>query len=136
MKSINQPFNQSTNRSINHPVFVLPQLCLKFGVNLDAINRSILRAVNSNNRGTPANSGGSGASTTTAADPTNKKLRVFLTSQEGVNVSGNGGGEGAVLRYAVGGTVSLVEAWPGVIETARGVMKTELGHVHFCSCFS
>ena len=102
-------------------------------MNLDAVNRAILRAVNSNNRAASASDNGNIAA---SGDPANKKMRVFLTSQEGVDVSGKGVEESAVLRYAVGGTVSLVEAWPGVIETARGVMKTELGHVHFCSCFS
>lgn len=69
--------------------------------------------------------------------------RVFLTSQEGVHVSGDQarGGmdeECVVLRYAVGGSggVSLADAWPLLVERARGVMQAELGHVHFCNCFS
>lgn len=64
-------------------------------------------------------------------------VRVFLTSQEGVRMEGEAGGEDCVvLRYALAGQVSLSEAWPGVVEQTRRVMATELGHVHFCSCFS
>lgn len=106
------------------------QLCLKFGVNLDAVNWAVLRAVNNNTTTTTNNP---------ISDPEAKKSRVFLTSQEGVHVGdgvSEGGKECVVLRYAVGGTVSLVEAWPGVVRTARDVMAKELGHVHFCSCFS
>eukprot|EP00752_Nemacystus_decipiens_P009672 g8641.t1 len=173
------------------------QLSIKFGVNLDAVNRSILRAVNngaapcgsatrtkfhppsrpsangngvlSAPNGLPSHSGGDGdgggrsataGKGTTASGGTDgkgknaagtssdeKSQRIFLTSQEGVHVSGDqarGGRdeECVVLRYAVGvggegsGSVSLADAWPLLVERARGVMKTELGHVHFCSCFS
>lgn len=164
-------------------------MSIKFGVNLDAVNRSILRAVNNGaapyrsaagtkfqpSRPAPSgdaalsersdiasdSSGGSssaGAGTDTAAPagaeggknaagPASgkKNLRVFLTSQESVHVSGDqarGGRdeECVVLRYAVGesgsGSVSLADAWPLLIERAREVMQAELGHVHFCNCFS
>ncbi|CAB1102767.1 unnamed protein product [Ectocarpus sp. CCAP 1310/34] len=141
------------------------QLCIKFGVNLDAVNRSILRAVNSG--ATPGRSAGATTRASSdavvlpvegARDPDNtvsgssattgKNLRTFLTCQEGVHVGGGGGGGDdqhcLVLRYAVGTSssdsssvgVSLADAWPMLVETARGVMKTELGHIHFCNCFS
>eukprot|EP00903_Cladosiphon_okamuranus_P012931 g12074.t1 len=165
------------------------QLSIKFGVNLDAINRSILRAVNNggsaprsfttstksepsrpdrvgNGARSEANgiasdssagdgssasagqdtiapaveAGGKGAAGTSSGE---KIERVFLTSQEGVHVRGDqarGGRdeECVALRYAVGGSgsVSLADAWPMLVERAREVMQTELGHVHFCSCFS
>ena len=177
------------------------QLSIKFGVNLDAVNRSVLRAVNNGvapsssaasakfqppsrphtngNEALPepnptasdgsgggdikrasagkdtaapvvASGNGKNAAGTTGGE---KNQRIFLTSQEGVHVSGDqarGGRdeECVVLRYAVGvggggeaegeggGSVSLADAWPLLVERARGVMQAELGHVHFCNCFS
>lgn len=65
--------------------------------------------------------------------------RIFLTCQEGVRVREERGtheDDCVVLRYAVGGKVLLSETWPIVVEETRRVMAHELGHVHFCSCFS
>ena len=62
--------------------------------------------------------------------------RVFLTIQEGVHISTGEGDDCLVLRYAVGGNVSLASSWAMVVGRAREVMKTELGHIHFCNCFS
>lgn len=81
------------------------------------------------------------------ADPTtvlhatedNNVPRIFLTCQEGVEASAGAGGgkeECVVLRYAIGGEVSLAEAWLMIVERTREVMKSQLGHVHFCNCFS
>ncbi|CAN0314857.1 unnamed protein product [Pylaiella littoralis] len=140
------------------------QLCIKFGVDLDAINRAVLRAVNNgaapysstasgSNRNNsisksggdtvvPVAAGGDGSAEKDLAT-SEKSRRIFLTCQEGVHLKGdeaNGGRdeECTVLRYAVGGrgSVSLADAWPMLMERARGVMKAELGHVHFCNCFS
>ncbi|CAM9206570.1 unnamed protein product [Scytosiphon promiscuus] len=91
------------------------QLCIKFGVNLDAVNRAVLRAVN--NGATPTTTvrpqqpqlrdhvGGNseGYAITCSAD--RRPQRIFLTYQEGVHVSGDAarGGrdeECVVLRYA------------------------------------
>eukprot|EP00904_Undaria_pinnatifida_P002819 jgi/Undpi1/12538/HiC_scaffold_6.g02207.m1 len=70
------------------------QLCLKFGVNLDAINWAVLRAVNNNTTTTTNNP---------ISDPEAKKSRVFLTSQEGVHV-----GDGLFLmKLRYGGLFSL-----------------------------
>lgn len=170
------------------PIFCPPcrQLSVKFGVNLDAVNRSILRAINNGTapcrsaahtefepprpapsgnaapsdangiatgRGGGDSSSGSASAGRDTAAPADaggknaagtvdeKNQRVFLTSQEGVHVSGDqacGGGdqECVALRYAVGGSVSLADAWPLLVERARGVMQSELGHIHFCNCFS
>lgn len=153
------------------------QLSVKFGVDLDAVNRAILRTVNNgttesrtaltNDTGdavqgqapiSDARTTGVPVSRTSSIDDGSRSVdnamvtasktrkgqdvatRVFITSQEGVHLIEDEGRMGdeecVVLRYAVGGRVSLSEAWPSVTEMARQVMKKELGHVHFCNCFS
>lgn len=138
----------------------LLQLSLKFGVDFDNINRAILRATNNGASGycdpsaskdtcfrheattiTPSKVDGV---TPSKVDVGNIKwaCSVFLTYQEGVRLKGDGNAgpgqdeECLVLRFAVGGNVSLVSAWPMVVERTRELMKTELGHIHFCNCFS
>lgn len=131
-----------------------PQLSIKFGVDLDAVNRAIMRSINSGARSPQGGDTGAmlqndaSAGDNNIACPTSvlqatedrqKFPRIFLTCQEGVEASdGAGGGkeECVVLRYAIGGDVSLAEAWPMIVERTREVMKSELGHVHFCNCFS
>lgn len=133
----------------------LRQLSIKFGVDLDAVNRAILRSVNSGIRSPQGDTGAvlqkhASSGDDNTACPTSvlhaatedRKIfpRIFLTFQEGVLVASDGAGGGeeecVVLRYAIGGDVSLAEAWPMIVERTREVMKSELGHVHFCNCFS
>lgn len=133
-----------------------PQLSIKFGVDLDAVNRTVLRSVNSGTRSPQGDAGAvlkkkhasAGDNDTpwptsvlhAATEDRKMSPRIFLTCQEDVLVASDGAGGGkeecVVLRYAIGGDVSLAEAWPMVVERTREVMKSELGHVHFCNCFS
>lgn len=100
------------------------------------VNRAILRAVNG---GAAAQEGALVDGARNASEGTDQRTspRVFLTSEEGICVSDMAGEENCVvLRYALGGRISLTDVWGMIIKDTRGVMARELGHVHFCSCFS
>ncbi|CAM9509589.1 unnamed protein product [Discosporangium mesarthrocarpum] len=135
------------------------QLSTRHGVNLDAVNRAIMRAVNSgDSAGTTATTtttttrGASVRTTSRAGTPSRDELeggrpltgvggggvadreaRVFLTCEKGIDRRGE---ECLVLRYALGGRVSLEAGWGRVSRVARKVMGRDLSHVGLCNCRS
>lgn len=124
----------------------LSQLSIKFGINFNDVNRAVLRAVNSGaaRRDGLTVDSTSARRTSSPSSPGAPDVleqggapRILLTSQDGVHIgSAVGDDHCVVLRYAFGGGVSILEGWASIVDRTREVMAHDLGHVHFCQCFS